>query len=159
MKIKKNLTPESSIKASLFPDLKSRPPGSLYLAHLQFPFRIYDKADSLKYEGYKSKEKVFRQNYNVILIPQAITGDTVTVDMFLSYKKLDGVPMQRWTPIKKRFKICKNIPVRIDLPKENWCVSALLYGEKYDIYGYSHYERFVYEYLTLTLHSIFHEGN
>ena len=154
MKVNKEFTLNDVLLRDLIPEAKGQTHHSLYYSNLQFPFRIYDNEDAAKYEMFKSKDSAFRQDYSIILIPKSTSGDTVICDLFLSYRKISGAPLPRWTPIKKQLRCVKGTPIRIDLPKENWGISALLFGEKYEIYGYSDYERFVNDYLIITVKSI-----
>ncbi len=88
------------------------------------------------------------------MVPISLNGDTLTADVFLNYSKitLDNIP--RWTPIKKRVKLIQGYPIAINLPRENWSANFSRDGEKYNIYGYSDYERYVNEYLLISFDSI-----
>ena len=136
-------------------DQKVDLPVDAYHAELSFPFQLYNKEKSELYKSYKTEKEIFRSKYNVVVVPIALDADTLTADLFLNYSKItlnDNIP--RWTPIKKRVKLIQGLPLAIDLPKENWSANFTRDGERYDIYGYSDYERYVNEYLLISFDSI-----
>lgn len=121
----------------------------IYYSKLSFPFILYNRQKEELYKNYKSKVNVFQSTCNVIIVPIELVKDTLTIDLFVDYSKLnlsDGIP--RWTPIKKRLKIDNSWGVAsITLPKENWSANFTRNNERYNIYGYSDFERFVKEQL------------
>lgn len=121
----------------------------IYYSKLSFPFILYNKQKEELYKNYKSKVNVFQSTCDIIIVPIELVRDTLTIDLFVDYSKLnlsDGIP--RWTPIKKRLKIDNSWGVTsITLPKENWSANFTRNSEHYDIYGYSDFERFVKEQL------------
>lgn len=121
----------------------------IYYSKLTFPFILYNEQKEELYKNYKSKESIFQSTCNVIIVPIEKVNDSLTIDLFVNYSKLnlsDGIP--RWTPIKKRLTIDNNWrATSITLPKENWSASFERNSEQYDIYGYSDFERFVKEQL------------
>lgn len=121
----------------------------IYYGKLSFPFILYNKEKEKLYKGYKSKVDVFQSTYDIIIVPIKFANDSLIVDLFIDYSKLnlnDDIP--RWTPIKKRFTIDNEWKVSsITLPKENWSANFTRNNEHYDIYGYSDFERFVKEQL------------
>ncbi len=131
-------------------------PVDAYYAEMTFPFRLYNKEKAELYKDYKTKKEIFRSKYNVVVVPVSLNEDTLTADVFLNYSKIsldDDIP--RWTPIKKRIKLIEgNLPVALDLPKENWSANFTREGERYNIYGNSDFERYVNEYLLLSFHSV-----
>lgn len=74
----------------------------VYYAHLSFPFILYNKEKADQYKNYKSKDNVFKSDYDIIIVPVENKKDTVSADVFISYTKLNIDRMQRWTPIRKR---------------------------------------------------------
>jgi hypothetical protein len=120
-------------------------PINIYQCKLSFPFQLYNIQKENAYKNYKTRADIFRSEYNIILVPISYEKDILTADLFVDYKKIIPDDLPRWTPIKKRIQIQKDIGVRINLPKENWSANFIRSGEKYEIYGYSDYERFVNE--------------
>jgi hypothetical protein len=118
-----------------------------------FPFSLYNTEKEAKYSAYKSKDKIFTSNYSVIVTPLNITADTLEASVFISVKKIAVDNLMRWTPIKMKLKFAPGVPIKLRLPKENWSANFTREGEQYDIYGYSDYEKFVEEYIILTLNS------
>ncbi len=131
-------------------------PVDAYHAEMTFPFQLYNTEKSELYKNYKSEKEIFRSKYNVVVVPISLNEDTLTADVFLNYSKIsldDNIP--RWTPIKKRIKLIEgNLPIALDLPKENWSANFTREGERYDIYGYSDFERYVNEYLLISFDSV-----
>ncbi len=121
----------------------------IYYSKLNFPFILYNKQKEELYKNYKSKESIFQSTCNVIIVPIEQVNDSLTIDLFVDYSKLnlnDDIP--RWTPIKKRLTIDNKWKMSsITLPKENWSANFTRNNEQYDIYGYSDFERFVKEQL------------
>lgn len=135
---------------------RAKLPVDAYRAELTFPFQLYNKEKVEIYKNYKTEKEIFQSKYNMVVVPISLNEDTLTADVFLNYSKIslnDGIP--RWTPIKKRIKLIEgNPPIALDLPKENWSANFTREGEKYDIYGYSDFERYVNEYLLLSFNSV-----
>lgn len=130
-------------------------PVNVYHAHLNFPFYIYDFTKANRYKNYKSKENIFQSDYDVLIVPIDIKGDSLTADLFLNYTKLNlNDEISRWTPIKKRVTIHTKYGGSIELPKENWSANFSRGGEQYDIYGYSDYEKYVNEILYIKINDI-----
>lgn len=125
----------------------------IYYAGLNFPFRLFNPEKEKLYAGYKTRENIFQCNYDIILVPMNYTYDTLTVELFITYSKLNLDNIQRWTPIKKRLQFIKQTPVEVYLPKENWSANFTISNERYEIYGYSDYERYANEYLLIYLES------
>jgi len=125
-----------------------------YNANLSFPFQLYNRKKSELYKSFSASKEIFQSKFNVIVVPISLNEDTLTADVFLDYLKitLDDIP--RWTPIKKKVKLTRELPLAINLPKENWSANFIRNGEKYDIYGYSDYERYVNEYLIISFESL-----
>ena len=126
----------------------------IYCANLQFPFRIYNEEKAEKYSGYKTAENIFRSNYEIILIPISYENGLLIADVIADYSKLnlqDG--MQRWTPFKKRIEF-KYKEAFIDFPHENWSAVFTRGNESYEVYGYSDYEKYISEMLSITLQKI-----
>jgi hypothetical protein len=122
--------------------------SSVYYAELKFPFRMENPEKIKKYKNYITRDSVFQSTFEVFIIPINFEKDSLTLDIIIDYKKLntgDNVP--RWTPVKKRAKV--KWFLKIKLPKENWSANIRKDGEKYDIYGYSDFERYIDEYLFL----------
>jgi hypothetical protein len=126
----------------------------IYCANLQFPFRIFNEEKTKKYSGYKTREDIFKSKYKIIIIPISYINGTLTADVILDYSKLnlkDG--MQRWTPFKKRIEF-KYKEAFIDFPHENWSAVFTRGNENYEVYGYSDYEKYVSEMLSITLQKV-----
>jgi len=124
----------------------------IYYLNYNVPFELYKKTDQSRYSSYKTRDSIFRSNYEVFIIPIGMSNDSLTVDVIVDYKKLniinDDVP--RWTPFKKRIKTCVKEPyISLSFPKENWTANFIRQNEKYQIFGYSEYEKFVKEVLLL----------
>ncbi|MCX6151161.1 MAG: hypothetical protein NTX22_11595 [Ignavibacteriales bacterium] len=120
-------------------------PANIYQCKLNFPFHLYNIQKENAYKNYMTREDIFKSEYNIILVPISYEKDILTADLFVDYKKIIPDDLPRWTPIKKRIQIQKDVGVRIDLPKENWSANFIRSGEKYEIYGYSDYEKYVNE--------------
>ena len=120
-------------------------PVNIYQCNLRFPFHLYNIQKENAYKNYKTRADIFRSDYNIILVPISFEKDILTADLYVDYKKIIPDDLPRWTPIKKRIQIQKDIGVRINLPKENWSANFTRSGEKYEIYGYSDYEKYVNE--------------
>jgi hypothetical protein len=129
-------------------------PVEAYNAELTFPFQLYNKEKFELYINYKARKEIFQSICSVSVVPISLDEDTLTADVFINYSKITLDDTPRWTPIKKRLKIIQGIPLAINLPKENWSANFIRDGEKYDIYGYSDFERYVSEYLILTFDSV-----
>ena len=127
----------------------------VYCANLKFPFRIYNDEKIKEYGHYKTKDDIFTSNYEIIIIPISYENGLLTADVILNYSKLnlnDGA--ERWTPFKKRLGF-KYKEALIDLPQENWSAVFTRRNENYQIYGYSDYEKYVREMLSITVQKVF----
>ncbi len=135
-------------------------PAPIYYGKLKFPFILYNNPKDELYKNYNSKERVLQSTYEVFIVPISLMNDTLTLDLYIDYSKLnldDGIP--RWTQIKKRMTINNDWGVgSINLPKENWSASFTRDGEQYDIYGYSDFERFVKEHLNISYEVVKNRG-
>ena len=121
----------------------------VYYSHLNFPFKLYNTEKEKAYRNYKTREDFFQSNYHFIIIPVSFSADTLMADLIINYSKLKTDDINRWTPIKKRLKLVNNLPLEIELPKENWSVNYKRDSDVYDIYGYSDYERYISDYLVI----------
>jgi len=121
----------------------------IYYSNLDFPFKLYNTEKEKAYSNYKTREEFFQSNYHIVIIPVSFSADTLTADLIINYSKLKTDDINRWTPIKKRLKLVKNLPLEIELPKENWSVNYKRDSEVYDIYGYSDYERYISEFIVI----------
>jgi hypothetical protein len=127
----------------------------IYCTNLKFPFRIYNEEKIKKYGVYKTKDDIFISDYEIIIIPISYENGLLITDVIADYSKLnleDG--MQRWTPFKKRIEF-KYKEAFIDFPHENWSAVFTRGKENYEIYGYSDYEKYVSEMLSITLQKVF----
>ncbi|RJP70232.1 MAG: hypothetical protein C4539_06485 [Ignavibacteriales bacterium] len=124
---------------------KTELPVDIYRCVLEPPFHLYNTQKEEAYKNYKTREEIFKSTYNIILVPISYKEDVLKADLFINYKKINPDETERWTPIKKRITIQKDVGTRISLPKENWSANFTRSGEKYEIFGYSDYERFVNE--------------
>ena len=139
--------------------------NKIYYVNITTPFIIQNKAKSNEYSAYKSKDKIFRSDYNIYLLPISMEGNSLIADLFITLNKINiGDGIKRWSPIKKRVKLIisqrnpNNISTNhyysslvFELPKENWSAFFTREGEKYEIYGYSDYERLINEYINISL--------
>jgi hypothetical protein len=127
----------------------------IYCANIKFPFRIYNEEKNKKYGSYKTINKIFMSDYEIIIIPIRYENDLLTADVITNYSKInlnDG--LQRWTPFKKRIDF-KYKEAFIDYPHENWSAVFSRGSENYEIYGYSDYEKYVKEMLSIKLQKVF----
>lgn len=127
----------------------------VYYSQFEVPFELYNEKKNQLYENYKTKEKIFKGKYNVFIVPISSSEEGLLVDLFLQYDKIsidDGI--LRWTPIKKQLLIPSNWNmIAVDLPRENWSAVFSRENEKYEIYGYSDYERFITETLYIKINN------
>jgi|GEM_PF-2549921 len=131
------------------------PPNmSMYQFCFTYPFHLYNQQKEDLYASYKTREQIFKSDYNLFIMPLSYRNDTLTAYIYLSYSKLDIDLLARWTPIRKKIKLVKNEPIKIELPKERWNANFEREGEKYDIYGYSDYEKFTNEFFIINFYSI-----
>lgn len=148
----------SLLPAKLFKDEQSmlnlQLPLPVYTARLNFPFKIYNDKKGKEYSAYKTVSKILNSVCNIVIVPISLNDDSLTADLFIDYSKLNTGNIPRWTPVKKRITIHRGSGIKIDLPKENWTANFVRDGERYDIYGYSDFEKFINEYLIITLNSI-----
>lgn len=133
--------------------------AKIYYSKLEFPFHLYNKEKAKRYKNYKTRGSIFQSTCNVYIIPIDFTDDSLMVDLFIDYTKLNlGDGIKRWTPIKKRIVIGREWKVSsITLPKENWSANFTRQGEQYDIYGYTDFERFINELLYIKVNKITHK--
>lgn len=128
-------------------------PVNIYYGKLTFPFILYNTVKAKLYSSFENKKRIFKSTYNVVIVPINLINDSLTVDIFINYSKLnldDGI--SRWTPIKKRITINNEWKMSsIVLPKENWSAFFSRNGKEYEIYGYSDYERFINEYINIKI--------
>lgn len=122
--------------------------SKVYYINFNIPFELYIKTDREKFAGYKTKDSIMRSNYNIYFIPVKFAGDTLTADIIADYKKInvDNDDVPRWTPFKKRVnvKLSEKL-ISLIMPNENWTVNMERRGEKYTVFGYSQYEKYVKE--------------
>ena len=137
----------------------------IYHAKITTPFSIQNKEKAKKYESYSSLKKIFISEYNVYFLPISIERDSLAGDLFITTEKLKiGDEIERWSPIHKNVKMKiiqknrRNISTNrfwasliFELPKENWSAFFSRNGEKYEIYGYSDYERYMNEYINIVI--------
>jgi len=147
LKIRQDMLGETKIEKSFQWNKEKKGSVPVYFVHLNFPFKLYNQEKAKSYNSYTTKAEIFKSDYDIILVPISFNKDTLLADMFIIYSKLKINEIDRWTPIKKRLKLVPNLPVGIELPKENWSVNSTINGERYDIYGYSDFERYVSEHL------------
>jgi hypothetical protein len=129
--------------------LKSSTP--IYYAKLNFPFTIYNEDKSRKYVSYKTKDDILKSTYEFIVVPIALSKDSLTLDLIVRCSKInleDGLP--RWAPFKKRLVMNINWGAFLELPKENWSAVFTRKGDYYEVYGYSDYERYILEIINLS---------
>jgi hypothetical protein len=138
----------------LYGDKVIRLNSKVYYINFNVPFELYLKADREKFAGYKTKDKILRSNYNIYFIPIKMANDTLTADIIADYKKLniDDKDIPRWTPFKKRIsvKLSEKL-ISLIMPNENWTVNMEREGEKYSIFGFSQYEKYVKEILLFNI--------
>lgn len=147
LKVQQDMLGETKIEKSFQWNKEKKGTVPVYFAHLNFPFKLYNQEKAKPYNSYTTKAEIFKSDYDIILVPISFNKDTLLADMFIIYSKLITNEIGRWTPIKKRLKLVHNLPVGVELPKENWSVNSSINGERYDIYGYSDFERYVSEHL------------
>jgi len=137
----------------------------IYHAKITTPFSIQNKEKAKKYAPYSSLKKTFISEYNVYFLPISIKRDSLAGDLFITTEKLKiGDEIERWSPIHKNVKMKiiqknrRNISTNrfwasliFELPKENWSAFFSRNGEKYEIYGYSDYERYMNEYINIVI--------
>jgi hypothetical protein len=129
----------------------------VYCASLRFPFRLYNDEKMMAYSNYKNTTNIFNSDYEILIIPISCENGVLTADVISNYSKLrlnDGV--QRWSPFKKRITF-KYRDAFIDFPLENWSAVFSRGKEYFEIYGYSDYEKYVSELLTISLQKVFRE--
>lgn len=127
----------------------------IYCADLKFPFKLYNEQKEKQYNSYKTKNDVLVSDYKVIVIPISYNEGKLTIDAIVNYSKLDlkdGI--QRWSPFKKRLVIEHGME-NLDMPQENWSAVLTSNKEKYEIYGYSDYEKYISEILFVKLNKVF----
>jgi hypothetical protein len=139
--------------------------NSIYYIPLNVPFKIYNKKKMESYKNYKTIKKTFNSTYKIYFLPISIENDSLVADLYITIEKINlDDEIARWTPIHKRvkMKINKYITSNINtnkynasfmfkLPEENWSAFFSRNGENYEIYGYSDYERFIDEFINITV--------
>jgi hypothetical protein len=139
--------------------------NSIYYIPLNVPFKIYNKKKMESYKNYKTIKKIFNSTYKIYFLPISIENDSLVADLYITIEKINlDDEIARWTPIHKRvkMKINKYITSNINtnkynasfmfkLPEENWSAFFSRNGENYEIYGYSDYERFIDEFINITV--------
>ncbi|KAF0153581.1 MAG: hypothetical protein FD143_113 [Ignavibacteria bacterium] len=144
-----NLTEVYNIVSNNSDSLKVNTP--IYLAEFKFPFSLYNESKMKRYNSYETSTNIFASNYKVILIPINYTKNKLTADVIVDYAKLnlnDEIP--RWSSFKKRLVFDHNRCL-IEMPQENWSAVFTKEKDKYEIYGYSDYEKYVSELLFISL--------
>lgn len=127
----------------------------IYYAHLKFPFKMFNEEKEKLFNEFKTKEEVFSSSYEIILIPINYQVEKLTVDVIMNYSKLDvDDEISRWSPFKKRV-VFDHDQAIIDMPQENWSAVFVRGGDKYEIYGYSDYEKYISEMLFITLNKVY----
>jgi hypothetical protein len=129
--------------------------SGIYATDFQFPFHLYNWAKEQLYSKYRMYGDVAQSKISIAVVPASISKDSLTADVYIYYKKMNIDDLQRWTPFKKRVILKKGEPVYVMLPKENWNAVFTRLDEKYEIYGYSDFEKYVNEYVCLVFNSIF----
>ncbi len=130
----------------------------IYLAELKFPFALLIEDKMKQYSNYKTSGEVMSSNYKVILIPISYEKGKLAADVIVDYAKLnlnDGIP--RWSPFKKRVVFDYQL-TQLEMPQENWSAVFTKGKDKYEIYGYSDYERYVSEKLFISLKKVYKEN-
>lgn len=127
----------------------------VYYSQFEIPFVMYNEKKNQLYDNYKTKGKILKGKYNVFIVPISSSEKGLLVDLFIQYAKIcveDGI--LRWTPIKKQLLIPSNWNMAaVELPKENWSAVFSRENEKYEIYGYSDYERYITETLYIKVNN------
>ena len=155
----------ASFNTVVFNSKKVNLVNGIYHAKIITPFSIENKEKEERYKSYSSRDKIFTSEYNVYFIPTSIEEDSLIGNLFITIKKLNiNDEVERWSPIQKRIKMKivkrnrNNISTNhffssliFKLPKENWSAFFSSDGEEYKIYGYADYERFVDEYIYISL--------
>lgn len=126
----------------------------IYSTEFNFPFQLFNAAKEQLYRNYLSYQNIAQSKVCVYVVPESLSMDTLYADVYVTYTKIDLDDIQRWSPIKKHLALPKGEQVFITLPKENWNAVFTRSNEKYEIYGYSDYEKHVNEYICLTLNSV-----
>lgn len=141
----------------IFDDRKNaaQPIGSgIYSADMDFPFHLLNTEKEQLYKAYHDYSDIARSRLVVLVVPESVSMDSLYANVYIAYRKINVDDIQRWTPIKKHVVLTKDAPTFIPLPKENWNAVFTRSNEKYEIYGYSDYEKHVNEYICLTLNSV-----
>ncbi|MFA7421420.1 MAG: hypothetical protein WCZ90_17185 [Melioribacteraceae bacterium] len=130
----------------------------IYLAELKFPFSLYNEDKMKQYSGYNTQKEILLSNYRVILVPMSYEKEKLTADVIVDYSKLnlnDGI--SRWSPFKKRLVFDHKL-TQLEMPQENWSAVFTKGKDKYEIYGYSDYERYISEILFISLNKVYKEN-
>jgi hypothetical protein len=140
-------------------------PNNIYHAKITTPFNIQNKAKAEKFATYSSTKKIFISEYNVYFLPTSIEQDSLVGKLFISVEKLNiDDEIERWSPIYKNVKMKINkrrtqsittnqfwASLLLQLPNENWSAFFSRGGELFEIYSYSDYEKYMSEYINITL--------
>jgi hypothetical protein len=133
----------------------AHPIGSgIYSTDMDFPFHLLNTEKEQLYKGYHAYADIARSRLVILLVPESISMDSLYATVYIGYRKINVDDIQRWTPIKKHVVLMKDAPTYISLPKENWNAVFTRSNEKYEIYGYSDFEKHVNEYICLTLNTV-----
>lgn len=130
----------------------------IYLAELKFPFILYNEDKMRQYSFYNTRKEILLSNYRVILVPISYERGKLTADVIVDYAKLnlnDG--LSRWSPFKKRLVFDHKL-TQLEMPRENWSAVFTKGKDKYEIYGYSDYERYISEILFISLNKVYKEN-
>jgi hypothetical protein len=131
-------------------------PCEVYYFSHTFPFRLYNEDKERKYESYKTKNQILKSEYDLIIVPVSLNKDTLEVVVFEFSRKINVDDVMRWTPssVRLRFIGTDKGSTQLHLAKENWSANFEREGERYDIYGYDDYEKYIDEYVVLNLRAI-----
>ena len=132
---------------------------NIYGFSFSSPFRLYNTDKEKEYEKYETREQIFNSELDLNIIPLKLKKDTLEVTVFISAKKIKLDNVMRWTPLKISLSLPVNEPVKVHLPKENWSANFERKGEKYNIYGFTDYEKFVDEYIIINFNSPKQKGD
>jgi len=130
----------------------------IYIAELKFPFTLYNENKMKMYNSYKTSSEVMHSSYKIMLIPISDEKGKLTADVIVDYAKLslnDGI--SRWSPFKKRL-VFNHKLTQLEMPQENWSAVFTKGKDKYEIYGYSDYERYISEILFISLNKVYKEN-
>lgn len=130
----------------------------IYIADLKFPFTLYNENKMKMYSSYKTSDDVMHSSYKIILIPISYKKGKFIADVIVDYAKLnlnDGI--SRWSPFKKRLVFDHKL-TQLEMPQENWSAVFTKGKDKYEVYGYSDYEKYISEILFISLNKVYKEN-